>query len=243
MLKANRALEAVKENGVVVPEGVIFLGAKTLEKGDVVYDMRTKEAATWLKANKVAFLAGFGAHLGIKGEEYALMVENIPVGFGTKQEEMDQAEDHNEIEKGSMLSFKWIKHPSQRRPGQRTAFAVVKVSSAQAANKLIRKGLYIGGRSNKARKVISEVQRCFKCQRLNPRHVANTCPCKHEVCEYCGENHRAGVCEKRGGDPAEHWCANCKEHGHGARDRLCPAMQAATKSANIKAPENMFKYF
>ncbi|KZP02816.1 hypothetical protein FIBSPDRAFT_715800, partial [Athelia psychrophila] len=148
-----------------------------------------------------------------------------------------------ELEKGSILSFKWIKPVAQRRQGQRSAFAVVKVSSAPAANKLIRRGLYVGGRSNKTRKVISEVQRCFKCQRLNPRHVASTCPCKHEICEYCGENHRSGNCDKRGGDPAEHWCANCKEHGHGASDRLCSAMQAATKAANARAPENMFKYF
>ncbi|KZP18037.1 hypothetical protein FIBSPDRAFT_745967, partial [Athelia psychrophila] len=219
------------------------MGAKTLEKGDVVYDMRTKEAATWLKANKVVFLTGSGAHLGIKGEEYAVIVENIPVGFSPSQEGLSGAEELNGLEKGSIVSFKWIKPENQRRKGQRSAFAVVKVGSAQAANKLIRQGLYAGGRSNQTRKVISEVQRCFKCQRLNPRHVANTCPCKHEICEYCGENHRSAGCERRGGDPAEHWCANCKEHGHGASDRLCPAMQRAMTAANARAPENMFKYF
>ncbi|KZP17204.1 hypothetical protein FIBSPDRAFT_661585, partial [Athelia psychrophila] len=205
--------------------------------------MNTKESASWLKANKVAFLVGFGAHLGIKGEEYAVIVENIPVGFSASQEALNSAEEVNELGKGSILSFKWIKPVSQRRMGQRSAFAAVKVSSAQAANKLIRQGFYVGGRNNKTRKVISEVQRCFKCQRLNPQHVASTCPCKHEVCEYCGENHRSVACEKRGGDPAEHWCANCKEHGHGAINRLCPSMQKATKSSNARAPENMFKYF
>lgn len=154
-----------------------------------------------------------------------------------------EKEDTNELERGSILSYKWIKPANQRRVGQRSAFTVVKVSSALVVNKLIRQGLYAGGRSNKARKVVSEVQLCFKCQRLNPRHVASTCLCNHEICEYCGENHRSGGCKKRGGDPAEHWCANCKGHGHGAGNRLCPAMQQAMTPVNARAPENMFKYF
>lgn len=243
MFKAKRALELVKDNGTEVPEWVVFMGAKTLEKGDVVYDMRTKEAAAWLKANKVAFLVGFGARLGIKEEEYALIVENIPVGFNPCTEALEGTEVLNGIDAGSITSFKWIKPTNQRRHGQRSAFATVKVSSAQAANSLIRKGLYAGGRSNKARKVVSEVQRCFKCQRLNPRHIASTCPCAKEVCEWCGGDHRSGSCEIRGNDPAEHWCVNCKVHGHGAGDRLCDMWQRAARSANVRAPENMFKYF
>ena len=40
-----------------------------------------------------------------------------------------------------------------------------------------------------------------------------------------------------------HFCTNCKTHGHGARDRLCPAYLKQCTELNTRMPENLYKFF
>ena len=131
----------------------------------------------------------------------------------------------------------------RRAPGQRTAFMIFKFRSKQSANAIIRHGIFCGGKNNFARKVTMEVQRCFKCQKLNPRYIAATCPCEHETCELCGGTHRAAACRFKGQNPEKHSCVNCQVHGHGAGDRMCPTYLRAMGELNKRVPENLFKYF
>jgi len=61
MTPANLALVAMRNNDDF-PEGIKFMSAKTLTKGDIVFDMDSPESAEWLRKDGVqmSFLQGLG---------------------------------------------------------------------------------------------------------------------------------------------------------------------------------------
>jgi hypothetical protein len=80
--KANLALAAMK-NDDDFPEGIQFMSAKILAKGDIVFDMDSPESADWLRKDgvRLGFMQGFGAMSEIKDREFSCVIENVPVGF------------------------------------------------------------------------------------------------------------------------------------------------------------------
>lgn len=243
--KANAALAAMRERGVEVPAWVAFRGARTLTKGDVVYDMNSKASACWLRReeSRREFMVGYGAMSVIAEQDLPVMVENVPVGFAATEAAVRTLEIDNDLPEHSIAQVKWIKPIGQRRWGQKTAFMLFKFRAAEVANTVIRKGVYVGGKNNHSRKLCPEVPRCYKCQGFNMRHIAATCPHTHNVCDLCGKDHQSKDCELRDADPVHHRCVNCKTFGHGSGDRLCPTFAKLNTELNAKVPENLFKYF
>ena len=166
--KANLALAAMKNNNDF-PEGIQFMSAKTLAKGDIVFDMDSPNSAEWLRKDgvRMAFMQGFWAMSEIKDREFACVVENVPVGFLPSIESSSEVETTNNLTPKSILLARWIKPIERRFEGQRTAFMIVTFRTAEDANRAIQNSLYICGKRCNTWKLLPEPRRCFKCHAIN----------------------------------------------------------------------------
>jgi hypothetical protein len=171
---------------------------------------------------------------------YKLILEYVPVRFDPESAEaLREVETVNGLEEGVILAGKYLKDPARRSPGQLSAFVCLTVRTPAAANAIIRDGLVVEGKTVYGRKDIQEPRRCMKCQTYRP-HVAAECPSIHDTCARCGSvTHRTSLCQAR---PDQLRCSNCKEDGHAASDRQCPAFIRESARLLRSRPENGYKY-
>jgi hypothetical protein len=79
--KANLALTAMKTTHDNIPDAI--MSAKTLAKGNILFDMDSPESAEWIRKDGIClgFMQGFGTMSEIKDCEHTCVVENVPIGF------------------------------------------------------------------------------------------------------------------------------------------------------------------
>jgi len=156
--KANLALAAMKTTHDDIPKGIQFMSAKTLAKGDILFDMDSPESADWIKKGgiRMEFMQGFGAMSEIKDHEHSCVVENIPIGFLPTTESILELELTNGLAPKSTMLTCWIKPIEHRFDGQRTAFMIFTFHTAEDANKAIHNSLYISGKRCITRKLLPE---------------------------------------------------------------------------------------
>jgi len=243
--KANLALTTMKTTHDDIPEGIQFMSAKTLAKGDILFDMDSPESVEWIRkeGTRVEFMKGFGAMSEIKDREHSCVVENVPTIFYPSPESSAEVETTNRLTPNSILLARWIKPIERRFEGQRSAFMIITFRTAESANTAIQNSLYICGKRCTTRKLLPEPRRCFKCHAINARHIAANCKEITDICDTCGGAHLSRECSLKDELPEKHYCVNCKTYGHAARDRLCPAYIKCTDELNTRMPENLYKYF
>jgi hypothetical protein len=243
--KANIALDLIKSTHNDAPKDIKFMGAKQFLKGDILLDLNSAEAATWLRTPKIKteFMQGFGAMSDIKDREYSCVVENVPISFEPSTNSLSSVERQNDLSAKSILLGRWIKPKEKRFEGQRTAFMIIAFRTAEDANKAILNSIYVAGKRCIVRKLLAEPRRCFKCHVIGARHVAATCKEIAERCDICGGVHPSNTCSLRNEHPSKQFCINCNTRGHPTRDRLCPTYLHHTKTLNERMPENLYKYF
>ena len=243
--KANLALTALRASHDDIPENIQFMSAKTLPKGDILFDMDSPASAEWIRKGslRTEFMQGFGAMSEIKDREHLCVVENVPVGLNPSPQAILEIETTNGLTPKSIALARWIKPIERRFEGQRTAFMIVTFRSAEDANKAILNNLYILGKRCTTRKLLPEPRRCYKCHAINARHVAASCREITDICDTCGGAHPSRDCQLKDDDPDKHYCVNCKTHGHAARDRLCPTYIQHCNELNARMPENLYKFF
>lgn len=242
--KANVALEALATKRNDIPKGMAFLGVNLLSRGDIVFDLSSKEAADWLKRDEVktSYMEGFGALTEIVDREHAVVVENIPVTFEPGTESFRRVETANGLDQGAILLGRWFKKKEDRSPNQKTAFMKVFFKSAETANKVIRNRILIGGRRCNARKLLPEPRRCFKCQKIGTGHMAQHCPLDHSICANCAKHHPTQRCPVTE-EIDKHSCANCAKEGHGAGNRECPIYTQKRDELQGRNSELLYKFF
>ena len=243
--KANLALTAMKATHDDIPDAIQFMSAKTLAKGDILFDMDSPESAEWIKKDgiRLEFMQGFGAMSEIKDREHACVVENVPIGFHPSAEATLEIETTNGLAPKSIMLARWIKPIEHRFEGQRTAFMILNFRSAEDANKAIHNNIYIHGKRCIARKLLPEPRRCFKCHAINAQHIAANCKEITDICSTCGGAHLSKDCQLKNDHPDKHYCTNCRAHGHSARDRLCPVYIKQCNDLYNRKPEFLYKYF
>jgi hypothetical protein len=242
--KANMTIELMVTQAADKPEGEkLFLSAKRLARGGVLYLMVSTEAARWMRQSDVkrAFEEKYGGQAQIKDRGYNIILEYVPITFqpmsGTAQRVVER---ENGIEEGEIVSARYLKEEWRRAPGQRTAFVSITLKTAQTANKILREGLIVEGRQVRGRKNIQEARRCMKCQGYRAGHIAANCKQDHDTCASCGQNHRTKDCDA----PQESMhCINCGTDGHRASDRNCPTFQKECQKVASRFPENNYIYF
>ncbi|EIW62817.1 uncharacterized protein TRAVEDRAFT_84003, partial [Trametes versicolor FP-101664 SS1] len=163
---------------------------------------------------------------------YRLVAERVPVTFDPHDQAALRAiEAAHLLKPNAIARAEWIKPAERRFAGQRTAFLMLTVTGIDQANTAL-KGLLIAGRKILVRRDMDEPKRCARCQALSCTklhttayggHFARECKAAHDVCANCADSHPTSQCGVAG-DPQRYRCANCKENGHAAWNRACPAL-------------------
>jgi hypothetical protein len=164
--KANEAVDNLEEDHDLA--SIVFIGAKKLANGGIVFDLDTEEAARWIQANKNAFTSKFSGTATVKDRALTVIVEYVPLSHSPEAlAEMRKIERDSKLPIGSLLATRWIKPIQRRTAGQRSAHIIAKFTTTEAANKSIRDGLIIAGKQTWARRMKREPRRCLKCQKYN----------------------------------------------------------------------------
>ncbi|KIK77857.1 hypothetical protein PAXRUDRAFT_28736 [Paxillus rubicundulus Ve08.2h10] len=113
------------------------------EKWGLILELNTTSAAQWLKQHKDAFLAALETLAELKYWHYPIAIPFLFISTQLNDTNwLCTVEFENSLDEGSIASARWIKPIDKCSPNQRVAFAILQLTSPQAANGLIREGLY-----------------------------------------------------------------------------------------------------
>jgi len=241
--KARMALDSTIGLGEQ-PSNMSFAVARRQQQGrKVLLQLNSAEAAEWLRQTDVLweFQGHFSGSYLVKPSVFEVIVEYAPISL-----ELDDAALFRRIEQESALTEqtlvggRWLRKPERQSEGQKKAFIAIGCRTRHSANQLIRDGCIMDGNLLNARKPRPEPLRCAKCQRLNGKHVARTCPSPHDVCARCSGQHKTADCKAKGTDGLR--CTNC--HGnHAASDRSCRVFQEHLKWMQNQQPDMAYTYY
>lgn len=239
--KAMVALDLMRADNHPPPDGLRFLTVKRLDQGGLLYEVNTKEGASWLQRpeNMRHFTDKFGLDAVIRAKYYACLVRNAPTHLRPENEQtLHDMERENGWNKGEVVAAHWIKPVAKRRPGQERAHLILKLSTPQRANETIMNGLSIMGLRLPVEKLRKEARRCLRCQKLEPGHMARDCDMIEDVCGTCGGLHTTQECTE---DTRR--CVNCQTTDHASWDRKCPAFMEATRKVQKANTLERYRFF
>lgn len=225
--KAMLALELMRGAGHPHPEGMRFVTVKRLRHGGLLYELNTKEAASWLQqpANMKPFTNHFGHDASIAAKHYACLLRNAPVYLQPDNpRDLRDLESTNGWNRNELVAAHWIKPVDKRRQGQQHAHLILKFSTPQRANAAIMNGMAVDGRHLPVEKLRKEARRCLRCQVIEPGHLARDCKRDIDICGTCGQDHATREC-----NTGMLHCVNCDADGHASWSRTCPAFVEATR--------------
>ncbi|TFY52367.1 hypothetical protein EVJ58_g10059 [Rhodofomes roseus] len=243
LAKAMLTLDMMRTDGFAPPEGMKFVTVKRLRNGGLLYELNAKEGASWLqrRENMKPFTDKFGLESAIRARHYPCLLRGVPTYFDPGNEDrLRELEEENGWDRYDLTAAHWIKPENKRRPGQTSAYLIAKFSSPQRANDVILHGVSLLGRRVQAKRLVKEARRCLKCQRLEPGHLAKDCDMIVDVCGTCGQDHKTNECTTA---DWQHHCVNCKEGGHAAWSRMCPAFIEATRKVQGADKLAQYRFF
>ena len=239
--KAQSAIDLLRSGDLDIPNPLKFIAASFLERGDIVYELATKEAAHWFNtpANATAFERALGGGAFVH-RTFKLVAEFVPTTFAPGTDEaLRKVEDLNDLPHKAIADARWIKPPEKRTPGQKTAHLLLSFREAKHANQAV-SGLIIAGKRTTVRRDRNEPRRCMRCQNFAD-HLARDCPQQHDTCANCAGTHPTSQCTAKLPDDLK--CANCKETGHAAWDRDCPTFRRRARALAARNANTGFRYF
>lgn len=229
------------------PEDAKFISAQSLKNGGVLLEMDSEEAADWVREKNIRrkFEAKMGGTAIVKARQYQVVARFVSAGLKESlANTVEEIERDNHLEKGTIEGIRWMRDTKHWKDGQKAAHAVINVSNIQIANNLLRDGIIIEKQRHKTRKLEEDPRRCYKCQKLNPGHVAAQCPEKADICPNCAGDHVGSQCNV---DEGKYACATCKargwKHDHAAWFKACPSLRAEKERLRTKNPGMRYKFF
>ena len=254
ILKANLALEKLDEDMAEVlqddnnerPDNTKFVAARILKNGGILFEMESENGTNWLKQPKItkAFENCFPGVVTVKGNNYQVVVQFLPVRLRNHLDELHAViENENNLTKGSIANFRWLRNPDNWGANQIKAHAVISLRYRTDANNIINGGLLIDGSRHDTRKLEEDPKCCFRCQIIGLGHTATSCK-SQEACSNCAKDHTTSECRATW---AEFSCATCKkdkrQDDHTSWDRQCPAFIEEKARLRDRKPENHFRFF
>ncbi|KAG2127208.1 hypothetical protein DEU56DRAFT_742502, partial [Suillus clintonianus] len=81
--KATLAIELISKDDNNIPKDLVFLSARRLPHGGVLYELNSAVSAKWFDdpAHRSKFLEHFGIEVVIKDRSFHVIVENAPISF------------------------------------------------------------------------------------------------------------------------------------------------------------------
>ena len=173
-----------------------------------------------------------------KDRSYNIVVPFVPTAtFIEEPETLKSIENENGLPPGSIAVARWIKPAHCRDTGQRVAHALFRLTTPEAANTLIKNGMYINLERLRPTKDKKEPLRCLKCQRWG--HMARDCGASRDTCGTCAKNHRTNACPS---SKIVH-CVSCNTEDHASWSRSCPEFKRKSQALDENTPENQMPYF
>ncbi|RPD56723.1 hypothetical protein L226DRAFT_437660, partial [Lentinus tigrinus ALCF2SS1-7] len=216
-----------------------------LPNGGVIFEFDSAASAAWIKRDGMIgdFQRGLGVGAQVKPRHYKVVAQYVPVSFDPQNEyDISTVEGENDIPHGNLVAARWIKPLEKRAPGQRVAYLLISFLTAQDANKAIKNGLYIASKHVPVHRDQEEPQRCAKCHKYDPPHLARDCRAIHETCGACASiHHKTAECATTNHD--DYRCINCGANGHAVWEKRCPAYQRALQKMRARRPESSFRFF
>ena len=243
--KANTTLDLMGMAAANKPPCMVFVGAKKLKNGNVLYQLNSMDAGYWIQQQEVqkAFMANYRGTSNIQNKLHYVIAEFVPTTFDAGSSYAHaKVEEDSGISSNRIAFSKYIKPPHLRNENQKVAHVIFGFNDRNAANNAIQAGLFIEGKLSHVRKKLAEPRRCLKCQKYG--HYVPDCKAGVDTCAHCGEQHRTSTCTVK--DTAAFCCANCtgtEAKGHGAADRNCAKFKAECEKLQTRVPENKYKYF
>lgn len=243
--KASEAIHLIRESGSIeVPSDIQFLGAYRLKRGGVLFRLNTIEATAWIKdVARTVFIEKMGGTVTIKDQTFTVMVNFVPITFIPTPSTIKVLELSNHLSVGSIVSARYIKPAGLRKEGQKVATLYIDFKTEEAADLAIQHKLFIESKLVHPMKKTDQAHRCYKCQKVGTDHISANCRSKHDICGYCGLEHRTKECANREFTPEECYCTNCDEHGHGPGSRLCPSFVKAQNRLLARKPAQAGRFF
>ena len=235
-----KATEALLGMVPMPPEGTEIQEVIKLRNGSVVLQFATKEAADWIRipANEVAFTRRYDPEAFIRDRVHPIMVPRIPITFDPNNpKHLREIEEVNRMPSKTIKKARWIKPIYRRAPEQSCAHAIFTISSAAAANRLLKDGIYIFSTRTFPKKLKYEPKQCMKCRKWG--HFAANCHALTDTCGSCGDQHMTKDCKTNN----KRYCVSCRSDSHASWDRNCPQFLRKCDEYSGFHPENNLLYF
>ncbi|KAG1854753.1 hypothetical protein C8R48DRAFT_660903 [Suillus tomentosus] len=169
---------------------------------------------------------------------YPVIIQFVPLTFNpSDQTQIQDVEQENKWEPGTITSAKWVKPPSKHSPSQRVAHLLITLKDPNTANIGIRDGITINQNKLQLKKNKREPIRCTKCQRYG--HIARDCIQHHDTCANCAEEHRTSECTNK--DLTR--CVSCKTDDHASWARTCPELERRCTDLDSRDQGNTMPYY
>lgn len=164
-------------------------------------------------------------HKSVESEPKHVIVRDVPIDYSNAEilHRIDPDLSKN------IESVGRINSPKNNKPAP-----IIRVicKTEDFAQQLVNNGLLIGNRklSCEAANPRYNPLQCFRCSRYN--HHSAECP-NIECCSVCGYEHRTSECQNKR-NRREHYCINCNNTSHSARDRTCPVYREEVRKLKQK---------
>jgi len=189
-------------------------GFRKLKSNDIRFTCDSEEEANRLR--EIDWSKAFEG-LEVRQPKFGVVFNGVPI------EEINPCTDNlDNIAKEigdrnglKVVKLRTLRAPSKLNPMARNNSYVVLTHDAEAADKLLKKGIFLNCRLFNTEKYTPQYQltQCYKCQRYG--HKAGHCRGK-EKCAKCGDDHATKDCQTDAGK-----CANCGDD-HPAWHPDCP---------------------
>ncbi|KAF9231250.1 hypothetical protein BU15DRAFT_56398 [Melanogaster broomeanus] len=235
--KIKTAIEKIREEN---SPPLIVKAILKLKSGGLIIEFDSNRSAQWIRQedNRENFLIHLGTTARIRDRTFPILIPFLPVSSPIQDPEWLRAlEVENGLMEDVIAYVRWIKPIEKRAPAQRVAHAIFQLTTPQAANALIRDGMYASKGKLHPSKDKREPIRCARCQRWG--HIARECKSPQDTCATCGHAHKTAVCVSY----KTFHCISCNSHDHSSNDSHCPTYERKCEELDAKHPENSMPYY
>lgn len=205
--KANTTIDLMDKTALEMPPDTVFVGARKLRNGNVLYQLNSYNAGGWMSQPEVqkAFMDSYGGSSHIQSKLQYVIAEFVPTTFieGSTFTHL-KIEEHSGLAVDSIAYSKYIKPAQLRNKNQKVAHVVFGFNNRFTANTAIQGGLFVEGKHVNIRKKLIEPRRCLKCQKFG--HFVMDCKAACDSCARCNKQHRTSECNVT--DVSTFNCAN-----------------------------------
>ena len=235
-----KAMAALNSIAPPRPPGTEVQEVIKLRNGSILIQFINKKAADWLRVpeNEAAFTRRFDPDTNIRDCVHPIMVPRVPLTFNPDNPtHLREVEEVNRMPINSIKKARWIKPKYRRTAGQSCAHAILSITSAAEANKILKDGIYICSARTFPKKLKFEPKQCMKCRKWG--HFAANCRAEADTCGTCGGQHRTKDCKIND----KRFCVPCRSNTHTSWDRNCPEFIRKCEEYSGFHPENNLTYF